>query len=92
MKIETKTTLIFTITSENPPHTTAVEFIKAAAKRYQSEVEVASCPMPEGAFDIRQTEFRITDGDAAHLERLADGVRDAMRMIGVEMSEQEKAA
>lgn len=89
MKIETKTTLIFTIHSDNPPHDVAIAFIKAAGKAYQSDVHTYSVPMAEGAIDQRTTEIRITDGDEDHLSVMADRIRQAMTMIGVLMSEAE---
>jgi hypothetical protein len=89
MKIETKATLVFTITSENPPHTTAVEFIRAAAKQYKAECTHAACKMENGEVDHRKTEFTITDGDSDDLYVFADHIRRAMNLIGVLMSEGE---
>lgn len=85
MRIETKTTLIFTITSDNPPHETAVEFIKAAAKIAGAECHKEPSAMSES----RTTEFRVTDGDANALRVFASDIRSAMDMIGVQMSEAE---
>lgn len=89
MRIETKTTLIFTITSDNPPHTTAVDFIKSAAKQWKAECHAAACPMKDGETESRSTEFRLTDGDANNLTYLASEIRGAMNLIGVAMSEAE---
>jgi hypothetical protein len=87
MKIETKATLTFTITSENPPHTTAVEFIKAAAKHNRSECTHAACPMEHGAVENRATQFVVTDGDEDDLLTFAGNIRICMNMIGVLMSD-----
>lgn len=92
MKIETRTTLIFEITSDNPPHDVAVSFIKAAAKAYKSEVHTFAKPMPEGCIDQRTTVIHITDDDQEYLRTLASSIANAMRLIGVDMSEEEKAA
>jgi len=89
MRIETKTTLIFTITSDNPPHTTAVDFIKSAAKQWNTECEHSALPMREGETHNRSTEFRLTDGDADNLSSFAHQIRGAMNLIGVAMSEAE---
>jgi hypothetical protein len=85
MRIETRTTLIFTITSDNPPHETAVDFIKAAAKIAGAECHKEPSAMSES----RTTEFRVTDGNADALRSFASDVRRAMDMIGVLMSEAE---
>lgn len=89
MKIETMTTLVFTITSDNPPHSTAVDFIKAAAKQAKAEFTHGSCPMENGAVDTRATEFKITNEDASYLRWLSGEIRGAMNMIGVLMSDEE---
>ncbi len=86
MKIEIKATLVFTITSENPPHTTAVDFIKAAAKQYKAECTHAACPMENGAVDHRATQFTVTDGDEDDLRVFAVHIRRAMNLIGVLLS------
>jgi len=87
VKISTVTILTFTIPSANPPHNTAIELIEHAADLHDSEVRRKSLPMQDP--DERRTEFEITDGDAAHLSRLAADIREAMRLIGVVMSEPE---
>lgn len=90
MKIETMNTLIFTIASDNALHTTAVDFIRLAAKQARTECTYAACPMEEGAVDQRSTEFRITDSDAPNLRWLSGEIRAAMNLIGVLMSDEEK--
>lgn len=91
MRIETQTKLVFTITSQNPPHDLAVKYIEAAAGRFSTS-ERSSLPMDQNGVDWRSTQFKITHEDPAYLRNLADAIREAMTLIGVEMSNEAKAA
>lgn len=83
MKIQTVHTLCFRISCENPPHNTAVDLIKLACARTQTDCAVLSLPMQEGGVDYRSSEIRIT-GDLEYLERLSGHIGDALSLIGVE--------
>lgn len=83
MQIHTRHTLCFRISCENPPHDTAIAFVKHACLRTQTPCRVTAMAMPEGAVDHRSSEVRI-DGDFEYLSRLSDDLREALTLLGIE--------
>lgn len=87
MRITTKHTLRFTISSSNPPHDAAVAFIRAACARAATPCLIASVPMPEGALDSRSSEVTIESEDLSYLNQLSHDLATCMLLIGVEVYE-----
>jgi hypothetical protein len=89
MTITTLHTLRFTITSPNPPHTTACEFIKAACVRTATACKLSSAPLPADAgLETRSSIVEIECDEREYLEQLGSNIADAMQLIGVEVSDE----